>query len=408
MVFIIQKSVYDKIHTDIKTSKGKDSISNELKYLYVINRLNYVKIFKKEEYQKGVTMSTELLASLFGKGSDVKEVLNRLIQFKFIIKVRSSKLNEYSASYKLHDSIVSEAIYKHDFFISDSALMRKLDKYNSNVNSFKEQLKMLKDHVQINSCGKEYLKKNYNVGIEDLNFAVNPSDFGLKCIYDRSFFAVRPDIKSRVYTNLTSLSRNHRKYIQIDGKPMLMTDISNSQILLTVPLLHKYWAKHSGRGLINLPVDIIAFQKLAESGMFYEHIANSIGEIFNNSDERADFKKKIFAEIWFSRNSKRLTKIKRVFKKEFPTVFNIIWKLKEEKHNLFAIKLQQFEASILVDKVWRKMYKLGKTVFTLHDAIICNNTNDLELAEEIIRDELIKYRIEPKFKRESEVNLLAA
>ncbi len=409
MVFILQPSVYNKICNEIKTKKtNKESISLQVKHLYVIHRLNHVKIFKKDQYQKGVPMSTEVLADLIGRGSDVKNIMYLLEKLNFIIKVRKSKLQEYSARYKLHDSIATERLYHHDFCTSDSALLRKLEKHNVTINSFKKQLQMLNNHVSINALGVDYFKKKYNLAQRDLNFSVEPSDFGLKAIYDGRFFASRPDIKSRVYTNLTSLSRDHRKYVEIDSKPMLMTDISNSQILLTVPLFHKFWAKKSGKGLINLPDDIKAFQKLAESGKFYEYIANCVGIKFNNDYERSVFKKKVFAEIWFSKNSKRLTAIKRVFKEQFATAFDIIWKFKEEKYNEFAIKLQRFEASILVDKVWKKMFKSGKTVFTLHDAIICTCVEDLELAEEMIRNELIKFRIEPKFKREEEINFLVA
>jgi len=374
----------------------------QLKHLYIIHRLNYVSIFKKDEYSKGVAMSTKLLTRLFGKGKDVKIILNTLERFKFIIKVRNSRSNEYSTTYRLHESIASEPIYQPDFDTSDSALIRKLEEHNNDVKSFKDQLKILKEHVSVNALGKDYFKQKYGTVQNELNFAVEPSDFGLKTILNGNFFATRPDIKSRVYTNLTSLSRNHRKYVEIKGKPMLMTDISNSQILLTVPLLHKYWAKKSGLGLLNLPDDINTFQKLAESGKFYEVIADRAGINFCNYDDRNAFKKKVFAEIWFSKNSNRMTVIKKAFKSQFPFVFDIIWKLKEVKHNEFAIKLQQFEASILVDKVWKKMYKLGKIVLTLHDAIICNNTADLELAEKLISDEMVKYRIEPKFKREYE------
>ncbi|MBC8988405.1 hypothetical protein H9X96_21860 [Pedobacter sp. N36a] len=398
----MQKSVYDKIRTDITTKTGRDSTSIQIKYMYVVNRLNYVKQFKKDVYAEGVPMNTEILTELFGKGSDVKNILKKLEEFKFIIKVKDSKFRQNSACYLLHPTIEVENVLQVDFNELDSALINKVDAHNKSMNCFKNQLLALKNHVSLNHLGKEYLKRKYDLIQDGCNTAVEPSDFGLKAIHDGKFFAIRPDIKSRVYTNFTSLSRCHRKYIEINGGPMLMTDISNSQILLTVPLLHRYWAKKSGVGLTNLPQDVNAFQVLAESGAFYECMANCIGLKFYNADERGAFKKQIFREIWFSKNSKRMTKIKKAFKNQFPTVFKIIWELKNEKHNEFAIKLQQFEASILIDKVWKKMYKLGKIVFTLHDAIICSSVSDLELAEKFIQDEMEKYRIKPKFKREHE------
>ncbi|WP_316807366.1 hypothetical protein [Pedobacter agri] len=382
--------------------RGKISIPIQLKHLYIMHRLNYVSIFRKDEYLMGVPMNTELLTMLFGKGSDVKNVLKTLERFKFIVKVRDAKLNEYSASYKLHESIANDKVNHHDFCASDSALMKKIKEHNDEIKSFTGQLEMLNKYISLNELGKSYLEKKYGILSNEVDFFVEPSDIGIKAIYSGHYYSKRPDVKSRVYTNLTSLPREHRKYVNINGKPMLMTDISNSQILLTVPLLHKYWAKISGVGLFNLPEDVRIFQRLAESGMFYETIAASVGVNFLNSDERGEFKKKVFAEVWFSKNSNRMTAIKKAFKKEFPNVFDIICKLKEKKHNEFAIKLQKFEASILVDTVWKTMYKLGKIVFTLHDAIICNNEEDLFFAERLIESELLKFGLVPKFKREDE------
>ncbi|RZJ48581.1 MAG: hypothetical protein EOO44_20795 [Flavobacterium sp.] len=349
-------------------------------------------------------MSTEFLTDLFGRGSDVKNIMSELQELNFIIKVSGSYI-KHAATYKLNDTIATENVFNHNFCASDSALIKRLEENIIDVKSSIDQLKMLRNYVKVSTEGKDYLLKKYNAENE-LDFATDHSDYGLKAIYDQRYFSTRPDIKSRVYTNLTSLSRNHRKYVEIDRKPMLMTDINNSQILLTVPLIHKHWAKISGIGLFNLPEDIRNFQKLAESGKFYEAIAKTVGMNFLSYDMRSEFKNKVFAEIWFSKNSKRMTAIKKAFKKEFPNVFDIIWKLKEKKHNEFAIKLQRFEASILVDKVWKKMFKLGKVVFTLHDAIICNNLADLEFAEKLISDELAKHWITPMFKREQNEEII--
>ena len=402
MVFILQKTVLDRINTEIKTKLGKNSISMQLKYLYIIHRLNYVSIFRKDEYLRGVNMSTSLLTELFGKGSEVKVILSMLEKFQFIMKIKAAKLNMNSASYKLHESISNERVLMHDLSASDSALIHKLEEHNKDAKLFRKQLEMLNSYVSLNGLGEEYFIKKYGSDSHTENFAVERSDLALKTILDGKFFAVRPDIKSRVYTNLTSLPRVHRHFVSINSKPMMMTDISNSQILLTVPLLHKYWAERSGSGLINLPDDVYAFQKLAETGKFYEAMSNYVGLTLNCAEERNNFKKKVFREIWFARNNNRVTAIKKTFRYKFPTVFDIIWKIKENKHNEFAIKLQRFEASILVDSVWKEMSKLGKIVFTLHDAIICNNEEDLFLAETLIESKLLKFGLVPKFKREVE------
>jgi hypothetical protein len=397
----LQKSAIDKIQAEIKTPKGKQSLTLEIKHYYILHRLNYYYVLRKEAYIKGIPFSSKVLTDLFGRSSDVKNVMRYLISNCLIKKVRYHIAGQSSALYKLHPSIEGQQLYQIDYSATDSALIKALEMRSDDTKCFKKQLTIMQNKVSLNSAGIAYLKNKYGVlPLSDGILAVDPMDIGLTQIFYRRFFASRPDIKSRVYTNITSLSRNHRQYISFDGQPMLMTDISNSQILLTVPLLHKFWAKKSGRGLLTLPADVNRFQTLAETGKFYEHIAKSVGKIFKNEDERSQFKREVFANIWFSKNSKRKNAIKTAFQDEFPTVYDIIWQLKAERHNEFAIKLQQFEASIMVDKVWMKMVKMNKSVLTLHDAIICSNFEDLELAEKLIDDAMVKFRLAPKFKRD--------
>ena len=402
MQFYLQTKVNNTIIKKTKTKKGKTSIINQIKYEYIIHEINHASIFKKDYYEKGVGLSTKILTRLFGKGTIVKQVLDDLQKWKFIIKVQESKYKKTSAKYKLHDSIIDLKIRIQDYDENDSVLIKKLELRNAeNKKSYQGQLEILKKFVMINEKGKNHLINKYGcLPYRNNKIDVFRRDCCLISILNSKFFSVRPHITSRVYSSFTSLCRDHRNYIQIDGKPMIMTDISNSQILLTVPLIHNYWNKIQNLNITDIPQDVIKFQKLAETGHFYEHMAKSIGEIFTNEEDRKEFKKRVFSEIWFSENSRYMTLIKKAFVEEFPTIYHIIWQLKLEDHCNFAISLQKFEASIMVDKVWKQMYDQGKIVLTLHDAIICNNYEDLELAKTLIRSELLKFGLNPHFKDE--------
>jgi hypothetical protein len=413
LYFTLQKSAIDQIKAEIKTPTGKPSLASEIKHLYIIHRLNYYRTFRKDDYARGVPFSSTVLTDKFGNSSNVKQVMRYLINAKFIIKVKGHQQRTNCSQYQLHPSIENELVYKIEFTGDDSSLIRQLEARAQDIKYHDKQLSILKNYVCLNEAGIMYLKSKYgSLPMSYGQLGVEHQDRGLADIYYKQFYAVRPDLKSRVYTNLASLSREHRKYIKFNGQPMLMTDISNSQILLTVPLLRRHWARYSGYGYFNIPEDVKQFQKLAESGKFYEHIAEAVNIIFQNDNERGKFKQKVFAEIWFSKNSRRNTAIKKVFRNNFPTVYDIIWAFKEPRnnetdeltkirpHRRFAIELQRFEASIVVDKVWKKMTKMGKKVLTLHDAIICNNEGDLLLAEQLLESEMFLHSITPKFKRE--------
>lgn len=395
----------DKIHAEIKTPNGKQSLATEIKYYYIIHRLNYYHALRRETYLKGVPMSSTVLTELFSTSSTVKRVMRYLIDNQFIRKIQTHQPGVKSSLYQLHENLERERYFQIDYNGYDSALIRRLEDKANDVRYFHNQLNILKDKVTVNQLGVNYLKSKYGeLPISSSQIAMEPIDVGLFSIFYKRFFAVRPDLKSRVYTNLTNLPRLHRPFIDFDGQPMLMTDISNSQILLTVPLLLKYWSKKSGRGLFNLPQDVSEFQQLAETGMFYEHIAKQVNQMFHNDADRSQFKKKVFAEIWFSKNSNRPTKIRTNFRQTFPTVYDIIWQLKQtdptRDHSQFAIRLQQFEAELMIDTVWRKMIKMKKSVLTLHDAIICTNYEDLDLAQELIKDAFIRFKIKPTFKND--------
>ena len=365
--------------------------------------MHYRTFMRKDYEAKGIPLHSGILTRLFGTGAEVKHILAELERMKFIVKVRNAIYNEKSAIYKLHENIEAAPIFKYSFEAYDSKLVSKLIAFNTeNYNQETKQLNILKNCIALNEKGKAFFQEKYGVDeMNNINIGVAPQDIMLNLIYQKDFFAHRRDSKSRVYTNLTSLARDYRSYISFDDKPMLMTDISNSQILLTVPLLKSGWNEISGDGgKSGLPSDIKDFQALAESGKFYEHIAKLVNQDFKDADERAKFKIKVFEEIWFSKITRRKTKIKTAFIKNFPTVYKIIKYFKRNNHADFAVKLQRFEALIIIDGVWKKMNKMGKKVLTLHDAIICNNEDDLQLAENLITETLSKYGISPKFKRE--------
>lgn len=404
MDFFLPTVVYKYISNNITTELGKPSLPTQIKYLYIVHHIVHFRTFKKTQYEnKGVPLNAALLTKLFGTGAEVKQILMHLQEMNFIIKVRNTVYKEKSAVYKLHENLESATVFKFTFDANDSKLISKVIEHNKQSQiPNQKQLNILRNNITLNAKGIDFFECKYGLkDITSVDIEVSPRDIILNLIRVKSFFAHRKDLKSRIYTNLTSLPRDHRDYISFDGKPMLMTDISNSQILLTVPLLISGWREISGDGgRKGLPKDIIDFQVLAESGMFYEHIAKLSNLDFKDSDERGKFKKKVFEEIWFSKVSKRKTKIKSIFVKHFPTVYRIISHFKGNNHADFAIKLQRFEASIIVNKVWEKMHKMGKKVLTLHDAIICNDEENLTIAENLIRQELSVYNISPKFKRE--------
>jgi hypothetical protein len=391
---------YHSIVEDIKTPTGKDSLPLQLKHFYPIHRILYEKAFRPESYKEGFRFNTKTLTLLFGSGKEVKEVLEYLQNHNYLLKLKEhNQLRHQSATYTLHPSIEDSKCIVVDYDSSESSLIIKLEKRIASARdaTCKKQLKLIENNVRINDNGMQYLIGKYPDLESGKPIWIEPVDIQLYSIYSRNYFVTRPDFKSRVYHNLTSLKREHRAYIDFDGLPMLMTDISNSQILMSILEMIKFQKIISGIGICTLTSDLKRFKELCESGQFYEYLIQKSCY----KGDRNDFKKLFFQEVYYSRNNNwKNQNIKEIFKKEFPTVFATITKMKKKDYKEFSKRLQRFEANVVIDGVYRKLLKENVKCLTLHDAIICNNKEDLLKAERLISQELLKFNICPHFKKE--------
>lgn len=272
---------------------------------------------------------------------------------------------------------------------------------NNNINSSSNKLNQLipKDG---RVCGDFEKKLHYKRLKMHFGKMANQRDIPLMMIYEQKFYCSRPVPNSRVYNNFTNLPRDHRGYVNFRNRPILMTDISNSQILLGVPIIIETYYK-SNPDASELPLDLIQFKELCESGQFYDALPpDYLKSSTEDPEVRNLLKKLVFKQIWFNKLPKTSKKIVRnFFVKKFPTVFEMIKIIKKTNHKDFAIYLQEFEAKIMVDEVASEMLKRGKIVLTLHDAIICSNQKDLELAEKLITKAFAKYDLKPSFKRDN-------
>jgi hypothetical protein len=176
----------------------------------------------------------------------------------------------------------------------------------------------------------------------------------------------------------------------LDGVPIRQTDLINSQIVFSIPVIEKA-LKHS------TSPDFLLYKELAQEGRMYEAIAEQAG-VELNIDNRKLFKQRFFGQIFFAKPSHRKTRIKTAFHTLFPTVTDAINTIKAADYRHFPVQLQEFEASVML-KVLRQMIKMGINVMSIHDSIVVNHTTDLELAESLICKELQAYKVTTRFKK---------
>jgi DNA-binding MarR family transcriptional regulator len=208
----------------------------------------------------------------------------------------------------------------------------------------------------------------------------NLNIISLQAIIDGDWFVHRPDVLSRVHTNLTNLKREFRELLRYDNKPFIELDIRNSQPLIASIIIREYWTRKSK----TIPPDIIIYQQDCEAGIFYDYFME-----LNNvaPDRRQEFKIQMFGEVFFSKVTKRNTKIKKQFIAKYPNVYTAICDIKggmgSGTYNQFAILLQQKEASIIFDRVNIGLLKDCIPAFNIFDSILC-----LPEHKEIVRERL--------------------
>ena len=442
--FFTKQDIFNEIENRIKKSPGISDPVQQFNYLYIIHKIINHNT-RNREGQTGCPICIQYLSKFFSRSNQqTAEIVRNLVYWNIIFQSDPAKFKEKCAKYQItpqylnEDSyiilnviqseapFISKLIYEeqeeivsdkliHKFLnISNLFLSVNLDGYDYLINKYnlfisndcvipKHGSAELESTFLLSKSELLYIKKQKKI---NGGYGIEQRDIPLFLILIGEFRCTRPvdkdGKKSRVYNNITNLPREHRKYISLDGKPLLMTDISNSQILLTVPLIEKYYKIYSGKGALDMPADIIKFRKWAESGQFYEKFSTLLTQIEMTYQQRKEMKIYIFRELWFGAiRRNRGLRIKPVFKKHFPTVLKIIKAYKIKNYRLFSRALQRFEAEIMIDKVAKKLLVKHK-VLTLHDAIVCNDKHVLEEAELLIIKALLKHGVMPKFKREED------
>lgn len=407
MNFILQNEVYFKILNEVRTPTGRISEPLYQKYFYVLHYINRCKLFDADDYDLGVPMYYPVLEEiLMLKPSKVSRILRWFVTRKVIVKVKNYSNGRSSSLYKLHPDMEDKQIDFNRITDSESRLVKKINLFHKRRN-FKcgittIQEGIIYDKLTVSRQGKKYLAGKYPdlPIIREVNYsAINPKDFYLASLYVGDRYCRRAESTRRIYSTITSMPSHLRKYLLLEGRPLVQIDLKNAQILLSVPLIIKEYQRKHGE-LCIIPDDILMFKELAETGCFYEHVAFNAGIEDLGHIKREAFKEQFFKQIWYSKKRSWNSKLKTSFIDDFPNVWDAINSLKCEDYRLFAINLQKFEAQIFIDEVLAELYKRKITALSIHDSIVISNVDDLYLAEELLRTALLKHGLNPTFKIE--------
>ncbi|WP_113661769.1 hypothetical protein [Pedobacter nanyangensis] len=267
------------------------------------------------------------------------------------------------------------------------------------------------------------IKINYNDAIERLHKEYvdgtmttsqrNCAYCAIEKINNGEFFAKQDDY-GRLHTNLTNLKKEYRNYLKVEnGAKLVSIDLKNSQPFFSTLLFDSnFWENKNVGGKLNLRdinsnlskdikhldsiimftksvahnVDVSMYIDLVVNGTLYEFFLQRLIDEGVKVKNRADAKKKIFM-VFFSKllhleNSKSAS----VFKRLFPSVYELFCLIKQKEHNTLAVLLQAIESNLFIEKVpckyWEKT--ADSPIYTIHDSFLLPVENLEILKEEMI------------------------
>lgn len=365
-----------------------------------------------EEDYKGCSIRVKTLSTILGSPDAVTiNLLEDLVSVGLIKRVGGYITGVQSIKYKLTyepKTLVEMEVSERDCKIPFKIINRYrslLADDSEGVKQYSELLKGLKIDSSIYSMYSSILSSpsltsSYDSNFGELNVTrvakltkIEVNTLAVKAIEDGDWFCHRPTEGSRVHTNLTNLNRNFRPFLTYEGKELVELDIRNSQPLIASILIKNWFVQKN----LDIPADVKEYKKNCENGSFYDYFMelNGVGD---SQEDRSKFKIQFFAEIFFSKVSKRNTKLKTQFIEKYPSCYEAICDIKggygSKTYNQFAILLQKKEAQLIFDNINMGLIRRGVPAFNIFDSILVPEEHKDE-AEELIMTTFSKENLKP-------------
>ena len=242
------------------------------------------------------------------------------------------------------------------------------------------------DNVEIDyPTASSYLEEIYDKDLRELNHAYNCAKISIDSIKDKNWFFTVSPVVNRVFTNVSNLKSELRRYLTYQGKKLVEIDITNSQPLLLYTL---YKDKTSNEAM--------AYKDLVESGRFNEGISALCGLTFSNASDRKAFKTQLFRELFD--NEKHSGKYTKLFYDTFPILAAEIKEIKRVDYRKMSHYLQNLESDLIINNVVTICRELKIPALTIHDSILTLSEYKEDVSNIIVEQCQLMYDVSPKLK----------
>lgn len=358
-----------------------------------------------ENSLNSVPINRNMLSKILGtKNSTTSKLLRELVCEGCLEVVKDYVVNESSTCYRVpeeHENAMRIEFAKRNVVVENIIAKKNKTKCNYvDTNEGQLYLNYINSIYISHSISNSEYVLFLPMGGKLLVTEFKMRELGLLKIVKKDIFVKRRDTKSRVYCNFSMLHHKYRPTLRYDGKSLISLDIRNSQPLLAGVMI-KSMVKNPSKELTE---ELDRYIATCNAGMFYEQF---IDKDISDEDERRAFKKQFFAEVFFSKVTKRKTKLKKRFIAEYPLIYEEICKIKgglnpkdKNSYKKFAINLQRFEASIIFDTVNLSLLRDGYGCYNVYDSIVSHSEEVIEEAKVRILKVFSKYGVSPSFKKE--------
>lgn len=137
----------------------------------------------------------------------------------------------------------------------------------------------------------------------------------------------------------------------------------------------------SGASIANLPEDLLFFCRLAHQGTLYEYIAGQLN--LGDGPEARKVAKHMMITTLFCKPSLK-NPVTNKMAKVFPSLIRLIFNFKTAHcYKLLAIRLQQRESEIFIDRILEELKAECIICLTKHDSVLCRRS-DVERVKNIM------------------------
>jgi len=368
-----------------------------------------------------VPVSTRILKQkLSTTNSGASRILNDLVKHNFLIRDKSSfKIAEHAWDYKpvyqMLDVVTLDKVYlnkKTDELLSEynyKNLKGELKSYYDVLSKIKlsDDVYRYMSYVQsynnndnnietISKADMLCIKGDSFVPYQNLSHREGDSSVPLQIIgkVPAQFIPVykllagrfrlsRPIPNSRVYTNITNLSREYRKFLRLNDKPLIGFDIANSQPLIAAVAFRRY----SESTYDYIKPDILDYQKNCEMGRFYEYFMELNGIDTTCEIARTEFKGMFFGKVFYTKEVEKENHLKTQFKEKYPTCYEAILQIKgglySSKYKDFPAIMTEIETFIMFNTNI-KLIEAGYDVVNIFDSLYSDSDEAISMAKELV------------------------